>query len=400
MEKADPTAPQSPFGRRAFRFFDHVVVVTSDSLEVLEALDMIYDRQRVAAEDIELVDIAVRVVARGTEMGAEPVAHGPRIEVGGRSVRVPSADQLVHYAHLVLANVAAAQVQDAVVLHSAAVTRRGRALLLVGHSGQGKTTLTTELVRRGWGFLSDDFAALTASGFVRPLPRRVNLTEETVRLLGLPLPTETLRMATFAGVRKWMVDMEDLSPGCIAGPTPLGAVAFLGAPTSAVGTGSADEPVRWRLQLDHLPPGFGAALRNLPGVTQVEVSRGEDALVAEVVASAGSQIVKALDEACARFDVTVLGAHRLAGEPMAGAARDRWRAGDPLLTPVPADQALAELLGHALSVSGARFLGRPGEPEVLRAIALLRHALSPDVAIFRLEASTPWRTAEALEGLL
>ncbi len=416
MKRTASENATAPLGQRAFRFFDRLVVVTSDSAEVLEALDAVYDRQRVLLSDAGVADIAVRVLAAGTapraslepvraagaspELPTDAAPCGPRIEVGGRTVRVPSPDQLVHYAHLVLANVAAAQVRDAVVLHAAAVARRGRALLLVGPSGQGKTTLTTELVRRGWGFMADDFAALTAGGIVRPLPRRVNLTAETVRLLGLTLPTETLRLATFAGVRKWMVDMEDLSPGCLTGPTPLGWVALLGTPPTSVGETPPDQPVRWRLQLDHLPAGFGAALAALPGVTEVEMVTDEEAIIAEVVAQAGSRIVRALDDACARFDVTVLGAHRLAGGTRPEHTVTRWRAGDPLLTPLTAEQALPELLANALSVSGARFLGRPGELELLRAISLLRHALSPEVLNFHLQASSPDRTADALEAYL
>ena len=43
-------------------------------------------------------------------------------------------------------------------LHAAAVERDGTAMLLAGPSGQGKSTLTSLLCRRGWRMMSDDVA--------------------------------------------------------------------------------------------------------------------------------------------------------------------------------------------------------------------------------------------------
>jgi hypothetical protein len=63
------------------------------------------------------------------------------------------------------------------VLHAGAlVTPRGDALLIAGPSGFGKTSLTLELLCRGLGFLSDDYAPVDLStGRVHPYPRTVGL---------------------------------------------------------------------------------------------------------------------------------------------------------------------------------------------------------------------------------
>jgi hypothetical protein len=58
----------------------------------------------------------------------------------------------------------AAAVRGLEVLHAGAVVIGGRALLLLGASGAGKTTLALALTRLGAGFLADDAVALERSG--------------------------------------------------------------------------------------------------------------------------------------------------------------------------------------------------------------------------------------------
>jgi hypothetical protein len=68
-------------------------------------------------------------------------------------------------------------------LHAGGVCRDGRALLLPGTSGAGKTTLTLALARAGLGFLADDtlFLRRGPGGLeVLAFPDELDLTDETV----------------------------------------------------------------------------------------------------------------------------------------------------------------------------------------------------------------------------
>jgi hypothetical protein len=61
-----------------------------------------------------------------------------------------------------------------ILLHAAAVARNGKALVLAGNTGAGKTTLATWLVCRGFEYLTDellciDTKAMSVNGFARPL---------------------------------------------------------------------------------------------------------------------------------------------------------------------------------------------------------------------------------------
>jgi energy-coupling factor transporter ATP-binding protein EcfA2 len=87
----------------------------------------------------------------------------------------PAVRALYHAAikHLVGAR------QDLLWLHAGVMARDGRAVLLCGPTGQGKSTLVAQLATRGWDYLSDEIAPIDAErGSVFPFPvvpyRRVN----------------------------------------------------------------------------------------------------------------------------------------------------------------------------------------------------------------------------------
>src|SRR5215475_6535075 len=73
-------------------------------------------------------------------------------------------------------NVAAAARRH-VFMHAGVVGYRGRAILVPGRSYSGKTTLVTELVRRGATYYSDEFAVLDAGGRVHPFAKPLSIRE-------------------------------------------------------------------------------------------------------------------------------------------------------------------------------------------------------------------------------
>ncbi len=427
---------------RGYEFFDHLVVVESDSHEVARALDAIYSRQRAPLPaKREDVDLRVRVVSRA----AAPV--GARIEVGGRTIRVADPAQLVHYAHLVLINAAASLVRDALVLHSGAVCRDGRSAILVGSSGRGKTTLTVELVRRGWQFQSDDFAVLGTDGIVRAFPRRVNLTDQSLVLLGLSAPTGSVRVTGFGGREKWLIDIDDLFPGRLVDEARLGAVFLLGRGPSASAGAADDSAATWELELDHVPKDLSEALAQLAGVQSVVWRESDREHSLRVVASPGAFVVPGIDQVCADFDVTVMSARRISGDPKTGspqeadgpsghrsegsgrssrrAAHSGSRRGsgqvaadsarndshaasgrgafqsEPAVSELTSEEALPELLGHALSLSGRRYFGGTSHEEVLRAVAQLHAVLArAEAPLYRLGLGPVTATADAIEATM
>jgi hypothetical protein len=68
----------------------------------------------------------------------------------------------------------AAQAPRLIFVHAGVVGWRGRAILLPGWSGSGKTRLVEALVRAGATYYSDEYAILDARGRVHPFARPLN----------------------------------------------------------------------------------------------------------------------------------------------------------------------------------------------------------------------------------
>jgi HprK-related kinase A len=101
------------------------------------------------------------------------------------------------------------------MFHSAVVEKGGRAAILAGPPGSGKSTLCVALLARGWRLLSDEFALLDpARGCLQPIPRPVALKGASIKLAERLLPCCRI--------------------GRIFAPTRKGTLAHLRPPTDAV----------------------------------------------------------------------------------------------------------------------------------------------------------------------
>lgn len=138
-----------------------------------------------------------------------------------------------------------------VMLHAGAVARAGRAVVVSGPSGAGKSTLTAALVGAGFGYLSDEVAALDPeTGRVRPYPKP----------LGLRPPAEQL----LPGHRDW-IDVEGgwLVPPArvVREPVPPGLIVLLAREPGADVVVERISPARAVSQLATQTSHFGSRPR-------------------------------------------------------------------------------------------------------------------------------------------
>jgi len=87
-----------------------------------------------------------------------------------------------HFNSMVRAHVAG-KTKNWVFVHAGVVEWRGKAIVIPGQSQQGKTTLVSELIRIGAGYMSDEFAILDSGGFVHPFDR--DLAVRTSQEIGM-----------------------------------------------------------------------------------------------------------------------------------------------------------------------------------------------------------------------
>jgi hypothetical protein len=129
------------------------------------------------------------------------------------------------------------QTRSVVAVHSAGLVKDGRAVMLRGPSGAGKTTLTYAALRRGWSLLAEDVIFVGVA--CEPAPQR--LLARDIRLHGLPwtlnlLPDATGLFPELAGAsaferlngeHKIAINVEARFPGQTAAEAPLGPLVFV-----------------------------------------------------------------------------------------------------------------------------------------------------------------------------
>lgn len=75
------------------------------------------------------------------------------------------------------------------LIHAAAIEKDGRAAILPGSPGSGKSTLCAYLVHNGWRLLSDELALLSLTdGAVTALARPISLKNESIAVMRERLP--------------------------------------------------------------------------------------------------------------------------------------------------------------------------------------------------------------------
>ena len=111
-----------------------------------------------------------------------------------------------------------------VFLHAGVVGWKGKAIVMPANSFDGKSTLTTALVRQGAEYYSDDFAIIDGQGLVRPFARTISMRtdEKKMKLYDIkpnkigrvgrkPIPVSTLVFTRYRRTGKWRP--QEITPG-------------------------------------------------------------------------------------------------------------------------------------------------------------------------------------------
>jgi hypothetical protein len=113
------------------------------------------------------------------------------------------------------------QRHDLYFIHGAALVAQERAFLLVGPSGNGKSTLAWALSHSGFAYLSDELAPIDVSTLaVSPYPHAVCLKDA-------PAPPYELPAEALYTTRTLHVPVHVLQGGVRTQPTPLSAIFFI-----------------------------------------------------------------------------------------------------------------------------------------------------------------------------
>ena len=118
---------------------------------------------------------------------------------------------------------------------------RGRAVLVVGASGAGKTTATTSLAMAGLGYVTDDITAVQPDGRVRGAAKPIGLRAPSIDVLGLDRRLLQSPPATYLPTEEAQQFVAASSLGAAVSPmAEPGMIVFL---SPEVPSGTA-EPIR------------------------------------------------------------------------------------------------------------------------------------------------------------
>lgn len=272
----------------SLRFFDLVVSVNTDSNFFRNVIERMYQR----FENSDLCHSQRISICNKREI---------QLAVEGETSRVSAFDVSR------LASLFSASIRTHLLIHAGVLSHGGQGILIVAPSMHGKTTLTLELLRRGFDFLSDEVAAVgLKDALVHPFPRSLVIRSGSLALAGFPpLPSDT---PTWLG--KQIVDAEVLRPGCMGEAVPIRHIFFLhdgsqNEPTLEQPAQPAEIP-SCGLLLSSLTPELLSTIRSLDGMDTVTVGEMEGQPYLTVYAQDRPTVLKEIDALCLEHHVDLL----------------------------------------------------------------------------------------------
>lgn len=281
------------------RFFDVDAVIRSNSRAYIQLFTQMYKRFKVEAPSAPLLPpIEFTVLTTPEEPWGRPVLILDREVVPLRNPKLLQGHIYERILHAVLS-----RVRSHFLIHAGVVAYRGQGILLVADSFHGKTTLTLELVRRGFSFLSDEVAALSRlDRQVYPFPRSLRIRSGTLELTGFS--------AAASGAPSWLgklvLDIDEIKPGSMGTVTPINHVIILRNPADSLQSPIHCPDQEFGIRVDRVDKSLLSAIRSLKNVISVRVDREYGYPVLLVCATQKTQVLSQIEVLCQERQVEVL----------------------------------------------------------------------------------------------
>lgn len=220
------TAPAPPVVEARFAIHGLEIGLRSDVPAVVEAVARSYDAFRidgpiVAGDSADWIE-----VRRGASGHLLSDRRGRFLTPGGEDAAILGT--LDRFVTAVLDGLGQRGILGT---HAAVVAVGGRAVLLAGPSGRGKSTLTLALLRDGATWLTDELALVDVDDrTILPYPRALHVSPATVELLPALGFLRVRPRYVLGGESEWSVSVADIAGAfgsAVAGPTPLAMIVVL-----------------------------------------------------------------------------------------------------------------------------------------------------------------------------
>jgi hypothetical protein len=205
-----------PFETASFRALRHDFRIVTNLAEVRDWLDTV------------LIDLRRPATASGRyavlDLGPEEADGRYVLGYAGRAVA--RSGWLARILNLLMWHInteaAARSSAELVLLHAAAASRDGKAVLLPAPMEQGKTTTVAGLVRSGWQYVTDEMVAVQPRSLrLVPYPRPMSVDRGSWEVLADLRPAHAERVSG-----QWQVPASSIRNGAVAeGADPIAVVA-------------------------------------------------------------------------------------------------------------------------------------------------------------------------------
>jgi hypothetical protein len=185
------------------------------------------------ADDVPQATLARAIIASypradGGELVYELTPDG--VTRDGQRLAHDDPEDLVPLFEMDLYEQVVARCRPSWILHAAALDVHGRALVLCGASGAGKTTLTLALASLGFRLLTEEVVSIDKAGVVHGLPRPIHVPADSAQRARIPARWTQLSypIRDRNGVRRDNVLVVPPAHAFELGPLPLHCIVRIG----------------------------------------------------------------------------------------------------------------------------------------------------------------------------
>lgn len=310
-----------------FRFYDVRVRLASDDPTYFDLFTQVYARFQVERDSPPLA-----TTVRATVLTGDTAGRQPALWLDGEKWPLGDAIALRDHLYETIFAAIAAKVRSHILVHAAVAERNGRAILILGDSRHGKSSLALGLLRRGFHLLSDELAAIDrADGLVYPFLRKVRVTPRSLELVGYEGSPGELSL----WLGKYLLDLETLQPAARNAAAPISDIVVLSDPAMPDGA----QPRAVKITVERIDEGWLEAVARLDGISALHVDRSDTFPSLHIQTTNTVAALRKIDALCQAHELLCLEVQKRAPyQPSFDQA--------PQLTPLPASLAVMEVLRH------------------------------------------------------
>ncbi|MEW6378360.1 MAG: hypothetical protein AB1611_02000 [bacterium] len=294
-----------------FHFLDHTFTISTNKSSALIYFEKMY------------ANFLVKTSTGGGHIGRyyvidEPaLSEQPFILADDKIYPCPKAHMLPGYAHNLIINSVMAKIKSHLLFHAAAVSWQGQGVIILGSSGQGKSTLAIELIRQGFKFFTDEITCIHRENhLLYPFPRTLGVRTTALQLFKDFNLSNLDSLPMISGEGKTVMHVSDVPGIQLSDPCLPKYVIILSSFAEEGSEDRANPPHPARqdytslyLAVDRFDEKMISKLQDFPGITEINKIEGGASPVIQLTVKTGSCLLPEIKNLCyhhqvALFDIT------------------------------------------------------------------------------------------------